>query len=333
VESAAAQLTIVLPPSILQQPAGRSVYIKPDPRAANLPNGTNVTFTVGAASGNSALSYQWRFNGTNLPGATSSSLTITNVQLEHEGNYTCAVTDSIATVVSSPARLAPWLQPVIVQGPLNHPVAAGSDFTLSAQVTGNPLPMAYSWRRGSVAIASNYGNFRSNFITLNSTAAGLVLNSNLLSSNYTMRLVVYNDANNAPGIVTNFTLTVLADADRDGIADILEEGFGLSTNNAADAEADLDLDGLSNRAEILAGTDPTNNLSYLRIEQGPGAATVRVTAVSNRTYSVQFTDHLASGAWSRLGDILARPTNRIETFTDLNWTTNRFYRVALPHQP
>jgi hypothetical protein len=333
VESASAQLSIVLPPVITLHPIGRAVYIKPDPRAANLPNGTNVTFTVAAASGNSAISYQWRFNNTIIAGATSPSLTMTNVQLEHEGNYTCAVSDSIATVVSSPARLAPWLQPVVVQGPLNHPVAAGSDFTLSAQVTGNPLPFAYSWRRGSIVVASNYGNFRSNFITLNSTAAGLVLNSNMLSSNYTMRLVVYNDANSAPGVLTNFTLTVLADADRDGIADILEEGFGLSTNNAADADADLDLDGMSNRAEILAGTDPTNSLSYLRIEQGSGAATVRVAAVSNRTYSVQFSDSLVSGTWSRLGDVLARPANRVETLIDSGWTTNRFYRLVLPRQP
>jgi hypothetical protein len=58
-----------------------------------------------------------------------------------------------------------------------------------------------------------------------------------------------------------------------------------------------------------------------------------VAAVSNRTYSVQFTDHLASEAWNRLGDILAQPTNRIETITDLNWTTNRFYRLVLPRQP
>jgi hypothetical protein len=333
VESASAQLTIVLPPTISQHPVGRAVYIKPDPRAANLVNGTNVTFNIAAMSGNSAVSYQWRFNGVDIPGATSSSLTISNVQLENEGDYTCAVTDTIATVVSRPARLVPWLQPIIVQPPVNQAVVAGGDFTLSAQVTGNPLPMAYSWRRGSIIIASNYGNFRSNFVTLNTTVAGLVLTSNMLSSNYTMRLVVYNDANNSPGVLTVFTNTVLADLDRDGIPDVIENELGLSANNAADAAQDLDGDGLSNGAEYVAGTDPTNRLSYLRIDQGPGAATVRVAAVSNRTYSVQYTDRLDSGQWTRLADIIARPTNRVETFTDPSGTTNRYYRVALPRQP
>jgi len=333
VESAGAQLTIVLPPFIVQQPAGRAVYIKPDPKAANLPNGTNVTFTVAATSGNSILSYQWRFNGVDIPGATTSSLTITNVQLQHEGDYTCAVTDSVATVLTRPARLVPWLQPVVVQGPLTQSIAEGSDFTMSVEVTGNPAPFAYSWRRGSVIIATNSGHFRSNFVTLNSTAAGLILINGILSSNYIMRLVVYNDANSVPGVLTNFSLTVLADADRDGIPDLTEEGLGLSTNNAADADGDLDLDGMSNRAEYLAGTDPTNRLSYLKIEQGPGAATVRVAAVAGRTYTVQFTDQMAPGIWSRLGDIVARPASRVETFTDPNWTTNRFYRVVLPRQP
>jgi hypothetical protein len=55
--------------------------------------------------------------------------------------------------------------------------------------------------------------------------------------------------------------------------------------------------------------------------------------VSNRTYTVQFTDQLNSGAWSRLADIVARANNRVESFTDPAWTTNRFYRVVTPRQP
>jgi hypothetical protein len=78
---------------------------------------------------------------------------------------------------------------------------------------------------------------------------------------------------------------------------------------------------------LVAGTDPASNLSYLRINQGPGASTVSVAAVSNRTYTVQFTDNLNSGVWSRLADIVAAPINHVESFTDPGWTTNRFYRV------
>ena len=336
--SSSATLTVRTVATIAQHPAGRAVYIKPDPKAANLPDGTNVTFTVVAISTNPPVTYQWRFNGVPIPGATGTSHTVTNVQLANEGDYSVGVTDDVGrtfgAIYSANARLVPWIQPVVVQPPLGQTVVEGSDFSHSVEVTGNPVPFAYSWRRGSIVIATNFGNFRSNFITLNTTAAGLTLTNNQPSSNYTMRLVVYNDANNAPGILVTFTNLVLADFDRDGIPDVVENSLGLNTNNAADAAGDLDLDGMSNRAEYLAGTDPMNRFSYLKIEQSiiPGAATVQVAAISNRTYTVQFTDNLDAGAWSRLGNIAARANNRVESFIDPTWTTNRFYRVVLPAQ-
>ena len=55
--------------------------------------------------------------------------------------------------------------------------------------------------------------------------------------------------------------------------------------------------------------------------------------MSNRTYTIQYSDVLRAVAWSRLVDVPARPTNRVEIFSDPNWTTNRFYRVGTPRQP
>ena len=319
-------------PRITGHPASRQVRIRPDPNSAPT---TNVTFTVSATSVEPPILYQWRFNGVDIPGATGTSYTVNNVQLEDEGDYSVAVTDGVATVLSASARLSPWISPVVVQPPLSQTVVEGSDFSHSVLVSGNPLPFAFSWRRGSIVIATNSGDYRSNFITLNAAAAGLILTNNIQSSNYQMRLVIYNDANNAPGVLVTFTNTVLADFDRDGIPNVVENELGLATNNAADAALDLDGDGMNNRAEYTAGTDPTSNLSYLKIEQGivPNLASVHFAAVSNRTYTVQFTDNLNSGMWSRLADVLARTTNRVETFTDPTWTTNRFYRVVLPRQP
>ena len=155
--------------------------------------------------------------------------------------------------------------------------------------------------------------------------------SNLSAGAYT--IIMTNIVGGSLGTArTNAILTVLADSNGNGIPDVWESTY-FGSPTGADRDADPDGDGLSNRAEYLAGTDPTNKLSYLRIDPGPGAATVSVAAVPNRTYTVQFTDDLNSGLWSRLADIVARANHRVETIPDPAWTTNRFYRVVLPRQP
>jgi hypothetical protein len=329
VRSADALISVLFPPSIVLQPTNRAVRIRPDPQSAPT---TNTTFVTAASSINSALSYQWRFNGVNIPGATSPTLTVTNVQLESEGLYSCAISDSVDTVETVGARLTPWIAPAVVQPPVGQVIAAGSDFTMSVEVSGHPPPFGYSWRRGSVVISSNNTPARRSFATLNSTSAGLILTNNILASNYTMRLVVFNEANSSPGLLMTFTNAILADLDRDGLPDAIEESLGLSTNNPADAASDLDGDTMSNYAEYIAGTDPTNRLSYLKIDSitATGVATLAFGAVSNKTYAVEYTDALGSGPWLRLTDLVARPMDRVETAVDAGFTTNRFYRLVTP---
>jgi len=85
--------SLVAPPKILQQPVGKSVFV-----------GQDVTFTVNA-SGSSPLSYKWRFGSNELSAATSSSLTLTNVQVEQAGEYTVEVTNPLGSVTSSASVL------------------------------------------------------------------------------------------------------------------------------------------------------------------------------------------------------------------------------------
>ena len=108
------------------------------------------------------------------------------------------------------------------------------------------------------------------------------------------------------------------------------------STTALDPVGDKDGDGMLNYAEYLAGTDPSDAASFLKIEQSivPGSATLQFGAQPGRTYTIQYTDKLPTGpsGWLRLTDVPSRPNARVETVHDPNWSTNRFYRVVTPRQ-
>jgi endonuclease/exonuclease/phosphatase family metal-dependent hydrolase len=67
------------------------IMAQPQSQAAG-ENGFAI-FSVGA-TGNPAPAYQWQFNSTNLPGATSSTLALNNLTTNQAGNYSVVVANS-----------------------------------------------------------------------------------------------------------------------------------------------------------------------------------------------------------------------------------------------
>src|SRR4051794_29649794 len=80
-------------PQITSQPIGQSVT-----------SGSDAAFGVSAA-GSTPLSYQWRANNTNVPGATASTLLLTNVSIFNGGAYVVVITNAFGSVTSDVARL------------------------------------------------------------------------------------------------------------------------------------------------------------------------------------------------------------------------------------
>ena len=74
------------------------------PQSQTVLAGQDVTFSV-EATGTEPLGYRWRRNGLTLPGATSSTLSLFNVQPTNAGNYSVVVSNVAGMVLSSNAVL------------------------------------------------------------------------------------------------------------------------------------------------------------------------------------------------------------------------------------
>jgi hypothetical protein len=129
--ASASNLVSAVPFVISIQPSNQFVY-----------GGTTVSFQV-VANGVSPQ-YQWRFNGTSIPGATNSSLRLANIQLAQAGLYSVIVSNHFGTVVSSNAVLE--VAPLgITSQPKSQYVAEWSDITLTCTALGIS-PLSFKWQ-------------------------------------------------------------------------------------------------------------------------------------------------------------------------------------------
>ncbi len=83
---------------------GTAPVVTSQPLNMNVSVGSSATFTV-AAAGSGPLTYQWRFNGVNITGATSASLVLSSVSAANQGVYTVLVRDGGGAALSSGAVL------------------------------------------------------------------------------------------------------------------------------------------------------------------------------------------------------------------------------------
>jgi hypothetical protein len=297
--------------------------------------GSNVVLAV-TATGPGPLTYQWRFNGVDIDGATSRTLSLPNVQLSHAGDYEARVTNPTATVGTT-TRLVVLMAPLYTLNPQSVTALVGDTVTFRVAAIGT-LPMNFRWR-------SNNNNAFMPFGT--ATATLTITNVQLGHNGANFDAVITNRANPSPGALSGKAfLTVLADTDGDRAPNTWEVANGFDPNSPDDMQPDQDADGdgASNLAEYTAGTDPHDPSSYLHINSistGSASATIQFLAVSNKNYTVQFADQpsgFAGGGWSNLAHVLLitnPPPARTVTVIDSNAPpgVQRYYRLVTPFQP
>lgn len=224
--------------------------------------------------------------------------------------------------------------PVLVAQPASQSLVAGEPWVLSLGIAPTAeLPLGVQvWRNGSPL---DFFPGSTSWFTLTNHTFFLALDGANTAPPWTEYSFVVTNAVDPIGVQSAVaTLTYLADTDADRLADDWErEAFGTL---ATRPDEDPDADGLTNREESVAGTDPADPASRLRIEglQPPPDARLRFVAVSNRTYTLQVTDSLdATIAWRKFVDIPAHATNRVLDLVDIESRPRRAYRLVTPRQP
>ena len=122
VTSAVATLTVFGPPTIVTQPSNQTSVV-----------GGNASFNV-TASSTSPLAYQWRLNGTSIPGATLPAYAVSGVQPSAAAVYDVIVANNYGSVTSLTAVLSAFINGRITQGGNGLPsvkVAVGTNVSLT----------------------------------------------------------------------------------------------------------------------------------------------------------------------------------------------------------
>jgi hypothetical protein len=164
--------------------------------------GQSAVFSVSLAAGGIAASYQWQYvtngttnnlrngpinNNSTIFGATTSSLTISNVLPSDAGYYTCYITNAFPSSTNSPlAQLTVLLgaPAVAVDVPASQTGIAQSPTTISASFIGAP-PISYQWTYNGQPLTNGAGisGATSNILTINPVLAGDAGAYQLLASN------------------------------------------------------------------------------------------------------------------------------------------------------
>ena len=135
-------------------PVSAALAITAQPANATVRTGLAASFSV-AAGGDAPLSYQWRRNGVDIPGATAASYTTAPLSFSDNGAlYAVVVRGASASLTSAPATLAVSSLPASLffsAEPVSFTaVSLGSTPKLMSTVSG--LHSSRQWRRNGVDI-------------------------------------------------------------------------------------------------------------------------------------------------------------------------------------
>jgi hypothetical protein len=180
--SAVAVLTVLVPPKITLQPSSQTVLV-----------GTTASFNA-AADGTLPLSFEWRRNDVPIPGASGTSLSLTNVQPADGGDYAVVVTNLAGSATSAVAVLTVWVPPTMSLQPQSQTNILGRTASFNASASGT-APLIYQWTFNGNPIAG-------------ATQTNLTLTNLQPGNEGSYSVLVTNSAGSTTSAVANLTILI-----------------------------------------------------------------------------------------------------------------------------
>jgi autotransporter-associated beta strand protein len=244
--------------------------------------GNNATFSGTVVIANPAPTFQWQTNGVNVGGATTTSLTLNNVQYALNGTTVSLVATNIAGMVTNNATLTVIVTPVIAPQPTNITVNVGAAVNFVSGATGVPTP-GLQWYKngtgmpgqtsGTLTIASAQGSDNGTYTLVATNAAGSITSSSarLTVISTALAQTTLSPANNATGVCYDTPLYITFN----DTVSVVNSGK-IHIYNATNSVTAVDIIDLSSNTVIVStlttGVFLTNNIQAHSPFQGDSTA-------------------------------------------------------------
>ena len=214
------------------------------------------------------------------------------------------------------------------------PVAPVASFSAAPTNGGAPLIVTFA-DNSTGSITNRFWNFGDG-TTTNTTATSLSHTYRLPGTN-TVRLTASGAGGSSTKPQTNLIVATSVDTLGDGVPNWWRAqyfgGTGATTNASSCAMCDPDHDSSLNGQEYAADTNPTNALSFFRIQSitNSPSASLSFQSSASRTYTLYARTNLTSGGWSSVaGQSSITGTGGMMTLTNPpSPGPQRFFRVGV----
>lgn len=235
ITSVVATLTVGTPPSLLQSPSSLSVI-----------QGQSAAFTVGVG-GDAPISYQWRFNGSTISGATASTYHVSNATSANAGTYNAVAINSYGAITSAVAQLTVLIPPALLSQPTNQTVGLGGNVAFQVSATGTG-PLTYQWWFNSTNAVGGDTNLLS-LLNVQPAQAG----------NYFV--VITNAAGAVASIVASLSVGMPPAVDQNPASLTVAQGLSASFDVAVTGNAPLQYQWRLNGTPLNAATTSTYTIA------------------------------------------------------------------------